>query len=145
MEDSRSEREEDRGEEEGELGGEQDLLEVVEEAAERGAGDLAEEGEVGLLAERGGGHVVGGAVGEVSGGHLLGVAVGGGGRGGGGGVEESDGGGVHADAPPLLLCANSGAAPVGKRGAEGCRCRWIWSSCVELEPRLQAFAFAFAL
>ena len=38
-----------------ELGAEQDLLQVVEESAQRRAGDLAEEGEVGLLAERGGG------------------------------------------------------------------------------------------
>lgn len=143
LEDSRGEREEDGGEEEGELGGEQDLLEVVEEAAERGAGDLAEEREVGLLAERGGGHVVGGAVGEESGGHLLGVAVGGGGgRGGGGGVEESGGGGVHADTPPLLLCANSGAAPVGKRGAEGCVGPrvWSWSRACSYRHCLLGFA-----
>ena len=46
----RGEREDDDGEDEDELGAEQDLLEVVEERA----GDLAEEGEVGLLAERGG-------------------------------------------------------------------------------------------
>ena len=54
MEDARGEREDDGGEEEDELGAEQDLLEVVEESPQRRAGDLAEEGEVGLLAERGG-------------------------------------------------------------------------------------------
>ena len=54
MEDARGEREDDGGEEEDELGAEQDLLEVVEEPPQRRAGDLAEEGEVGLLAERGG-------------------------------------------------------------------------------------------
>jgi len=50
----RGEREDDDGEDEDELGAEQDLLEVVEEPPQRRAGDLAEEGEVGLLAERGG-------------------------------------------------------------------------------------------
>jgi len=38
-----------------EFGAEQDLLEVVEESPQRRAGDLAEEVEVGLLAEGGGG------------------------------------------------------------------------------------------
>ena len=53
-EDARGEREDDDGEDEDELGAEQDLLQVVEESPQRRAGDLAEEGEVGLLAERGG-------------------------------------------------------------------------------------------
>ena len=48
----RGERGEDDGEDEDELGAKQDLLEVVEESPQRRA---TEEGEVGLLAERGGG------------------------------------------------------------------------------------------
>ena len=51
-EDVRGERGEDDGEDEDELGAKQDLLEVVEESPQRRA---TEEGEVGLLAERGGG------------------------------------------------------------------------------------------
>ena len=48
----RGEREDDDGEDEDELGAKQDLLEVVEESLQWRA---AEEGEVGLLAKRGGG------------------------------------------------------------------------------------------
>jgi hypothetical protein len=114
VEDACGEREDDGGEEEDELGAEQDLLEVVEESPQRRAGDLAEEGEVGLLAERGGGHVVGRAA-EVAGGQLLGA-----------GLEEprgsgGGGGGVHAGAPapPLLLPPDGGSAPVRQREAEG--------------------------
>jgi len=114
VEDARGEREDDGGEEEDELGAEQDLLEVVEESPQRRAGDLAEEGEVGLLAERGGGHVVGRAA-EVAGGQLLGTGLeeprGSGGR----------GGGVHAGAPapPLLLPPDGGSATGRQRGAGG--------------------------
>jgi hypothetical protein len=88
LEDAGCEREDDGGEEDDELGAEQDLLEVDEEAAERGAGDLADESDIGLLAERGGGEVVGSAA-EVANGHILGR-----------GVEEGGGGGVH---PPTAL------------------------------------------
>ena len=115
MEDARGEREDDGGEEEDELGAEQDLLEVVEEPPQRRAGDLAEEGEVGLLAERGGGHVVGRAA-EVAGGQLLGTGLeeprGSGGR--GGGVVHAG-----APAPPLLLPPDGGSATGRQRGAGG--------------------------
>jgi hypothetical protein len=107
VEDACGEREDDGGEEEDELGAEQDLLEVVEESPQRRAGDLAEEGEVGLLAERGGGHVVGRAA-EVAGGQLLGP-----------GLEEprgsgGGGGGVHAGAPapPMSTVPMRDRAPV---------------------------------
>jgi len=115
VEDARGEREDDGGEEEDELGAEQDLLEVVEEPPQRRAGDLAEEGEVGLLAERGGGHVVGRAA-EVAGGQLLGAGLeeprGSGGR--GGGVVHAG-----APAPPLLLPPDGGSATARQRGAGG--------------------------
>lgn len=51
----------DSREEDEELGSEEYLLEVGEEVPEESAADLGDEGEIGLLAEGGGGHVVGGA------------------------------------------------------------------------------------
>lgn len=107
VEEACGDRECDGGEEEDELGAEQDLLEVDEEAAEGGAGDLADQGHVGLLAEGGGGQVVGGAA-EVADGHLLGA---------GAGLEQTCGGGVHA--PPPLVSGDSAPAPVRKGRAKG--------------------------
>jgi hypothetical protein len=99
LEDAGCEREDDGGEEDDELGAEQDLLEVDDEAAERGAGDLADESDIGLLAERGGGEVVGGAA-EVANGHILGR-----------GVEEGGGGGVHAPPPLFFLLSSYSSTP----------------------------------
>lgn len=81
MEVSGGDGEEDGGEEEEEPGGEEDVVEIGEEGAEGGAGNLVEEGGVGAFAEGGRGEVVCGAAARrprkevVPHGHLLGHRI----------------------------------------------------------------------